>query len=185
MITYSRLIALKGNYKIALKVINRASKILRDNKIGNHMFLVNKSSILLLKGDYGESVWTLLDNAENSATVSFDRLAIVSNKIVWCIENNNFSRAVLLENLALELIKQEPDKHIYGIVYYNLYCLKEKAGDKEKAKFYLNKAGELEEYCRFVKCRLHKIKTKETKIMLKKPWHVCFLADWTFDLYDI
>lgn len=185
MITYSRLIALKGNYKIALKVINRASKILRDNKIGNHMFLVNKSSILLLKGDYSESVWTLLDDAENSATVSFDRLAIVSNKIVWCIENNNFSRAVLLENLALELIKQEPDKHIHGIVYYNLYYLKEKAGDKEKAKIYLNKATELEEYCRFVKCRLHKIKTKETKIMLKRPWHVCFLADWTFDLYDM
>ena len=182
MLTYSRLIALKGKFNKSIKYLLKIAEGLKDLPAYSHMVLINTASTLLLKGENGNSIWDILNEAEVTASVPFDRLAIVVDKIAWVIENKEFDRLALLENKAINLIAKEPDKHIHGLVYYNLYYGYRCKGDEAKAVKYYNLAKDMSEYCRFVKYRLDNIKTQETKIMLKHPWHICYLADWSFDI---
>lgn len=181
LISYSYIIASQGKLKLAAKKINLAQSYLKDMRMGNHMFLVNKAAIQLLSGDYKEEVWEMLSEAEITATVSFDKLAIINNKLVWCIENESLNRHSLLIKNAHDLLEVEPDFHIHGIIYYNIYYLLKLQNNPECEK-YLIKAREMKKYCKPVKARLDNNITPETKYALTKPWHVCFLAYWTYDL---
>lgn len=181
LISYSYIIASQGKLKLAARKINLAQSYLKDMRMGNHMFLVNKAAIQLLLGNYKEEVWEMLSEAEITATVPFDRLAVINNKLVWCIENDNLNRHSLLIKNAYDLLQVEPDFHIHGITYYNIYYLLKLQNNPECEK-YLIKAREMKKYCKPVQARLDNIITPETKFALTKPWHVCFLAYWTYDL---
>lgn len=181
LISYSYILASQGKLKKALNKITLAKSYLNNKRMGNHMFLVNEAAIRLLRGDYSENVWELLSQSEITATVPFDRLAIIANKLVWCIENSNSNRHSLLIEQAKQLITLEPDKHIHGIIYYNIYYLL-KLLDDSKYHEYLAKACSVKNCCKPIKARLEKRPTSETKFALSKPWHVCFLAFWTYDL---
>ena len=181
LISYSYIVASQGKLKLAAKKIDLAQIYLKDTRMGNHMFLVNKAAIQLLSGNYKEEVWDMLSEAEITATVPFDKLAIINNKLVWCIENDNLNRHNLLIRGACELLKVEPDFHIHGLIYYNIYYLLKSQNNLECEK-YLIKAREMKKYCKPVKARLDNTPTPETKFALTKPWHVCFLAYWTYDL---
>lgn len=181
LISYSYILATQGKLKKALRKINLAQTYLKGKRMGNHMFLVNKAAIRLYSGDFSESVWELLNESEISTVVSFDKLAIIVNKLVWCIENENTERYHLLINAANELLKVEPDHHIHGLVYYNIYYLLKKK-NAPNYKVYLQKAEDNKEFCKPIKARLDNTPTPETRFALTKPWHVCFLAYWTFDL---
>lgn len=181
LISYSYIMASQGKLKKAEHSIVKAERYLKNKRIGAHMFLVNKAAIKLLRGIANESVWELLSQAELSARVPFDKLAIIVNKLVWCIENNDKNYYKLLINKAEELLEKEPDKHIHGLIYYNIYYLYHELKHPNEV-FYYNKAIQLKPYCKPVKARLENKITNETKFALTKPWHVCFLAYWTYDL---
>lgn len=181
LISYSYIIASQGKLKLAAKKMDLAQVYLKDKRMGNHMFLVNKAAIQLLSGNYKEEVWEMLSEAEITATVPFDKLAIINNKLVWCIENDSLNRHSLLIRGACELLEIEPDFHIHGLIYYNIYYLLKLQNNPECEK-YLIKAREMKKYCKPVKARLDNTPTPETKFALTKPWHVCFLAYWTYDL---
>ena len=182
LITYSYLLASMGRCKLALKIILQAETVLFGTRIGAHMILVNKAAIKLLSGFKDDSIWEDLDKAEASAVVPFDKLAIANNKLIWSIENNNYTLYKLLTNQIIHLIPQEPDKHIVAVSYYNLYIIYEQMGESVEANKYLGAAIELQSKSNLIKARLSKKANKETFFLLSKPWHVCFLAYWTFDI---
>lgn len=181
LISYSYILASQGKLKRATKMIEKAEKYLTNKRMGIHMFLVNQAAIRLLSGDYSDGVWEILSESEVTAVVPFDKLAIISNKLVWCCENPSSNRHKLLIKYANDLLDKEPDKHIHGLVYYNIYYLLNKLKDPE-AEIYFKKAVQMKPYCKPLKARLDNAITVETKFALTKPWHVCFLAYWTYDL---
>lgn len=181
LISYAYILASQGKLNHALKKINLAQLYLKEQRMGNHMFLVNKAAIYLLAGNYTEEVWELLCESEITATVPFDKLAIITNKLVWCIENRCTDRYQLLISDANEILGMEPDYHIHGLIYYNIYYLLKLQGNSA-CEEYLIKARAVKKYCKPIKARLDNSPTSETRFALTKPWHVCFLAYWTYDL---
>lgn len=181
LISYSYILASQGKLKKARQKIEKAEMYLSGKRIGSHMFLVNKAAISLYSGDFSENVWDMLNNSEITAVVPFDKLAIIVNKLVWCIENKNSNRYIMLIKKAKELLEHEPDKHIHGLIYYNIYYLL-KSRNIDDCNIYLQKAKEMAPYCKPVNARLKGTPTRETKFALKYNWHVCFLAFWTYDL---
>lgn len=185
LISYTHVLGALGKIQQAIHVIDEAAELLQNQIIGNHMILVNKAALLLLSGKYDIEIYNMLDLAEASAIVPFDKLAIIINKLVWCIENERYDMVQLFENTSLELVKKEPDIHIHSLLYYNFYILYSKMGDYENASIYLQKAKDTMDYCIPVKCRINNTPTSETRFILSKPWHICYLCYWTYDiLYD-
>lgn len=180
LISYAYAQASLKKYNKALKSIKQAQKYLKDKKMGQHMFLVNMASILLSKNIFDDFTWECLDKAEISARVPFDRLAIILNKIIWCIENESYSQVRFLINTATNLTSREPDKHIHALLYYNIYLFYKKVGNEEQERIYYNKAYEVRDWC---------IPMKEImeggKNQRKHEWYNCFLEYWTYDLFEI
>ena len=103
------------------------------------MLLVNRAAIMLLDNDFSEEVWDLLEQSELSAVVPFDKLAILNNKLIWCIENKAFMKADLIVNQIRRLFSFEPDKHLHSFMNYNLYLFYSELGViSEAEKYYKN-----------------------------------------------
>ncbi len=180
LISYAYAQASLKKYNKALKSIKQAQKYLKDKKMGQHMFLVNMASILLSKNIIDAFTWDCLDKAELSATVPFDRLAIILNKIIWCIENESYTQVGLLINTATNLVSKEPDKHIHALLYYNIYLFYKKIGNEEQEQIYYNKAYEVRDWCIPMKEIMEGGTNKR-----KHEWYNCFLEYWTYDLFEI
>lgn len=183
LITLSYLLANLGHTYWAHRAILKAEKLLKGKRMGAHMFLVNKAAICLMRGKHDVNVYEMLDQAEISAKVSFDKLAIYINKLIWCYENKNFEKKDLIINSIMQYLCIEPDKHIVAIAHYNLSVFYKLMNNMEAADSHYNLAYNLKENCIPLKNRLNKINSKDTNVMCSKPWHVCFLAYWTYDIF--
>lgn len=182
LITYSNHLALAGKLKEAKRALVKAEKKLKNSKFGRHMLLVNKSAILLLDNDFSDEVWDILEQAEFSAVVPFDKLAILNNKLIWCIENKAFIKADLIVNQIKRLFSFEPDKHLHSFMNYNLYLLYSELHVISEAEKYYKKAYELKEHCNTLYLRMTETQDEDRQFLLSKRWHVCFLEYWTFDV---
>ncbi len=183
-ITLSFYLAISGNIEQAYECISDAENNLHDVHISNHILENNKAAVDLLSSRHSYSVWESLEKAELSATKAFDFLSIANNKLIWCIENKDFEKCDLLVNRIERLLKYVDDKHIHSFTNYNLYLLYKVRGLRSEAEIYYKRAYELKEYCHTLKCRLlNIIPDDHTMFLLTKPWHVCFLTQWCFDLY--
>lgn len=184
-ISLSFYLAITGDVSKALSEITQAESCLGAAHISRHLFENDKAAINLLLGHYGNDVWDSLECAELSATKAFDFLAIANNKLVWCIENRAFGRCDLLVNKIQRLFKFVNDKHMHAFINYNLYLYNTMRGNNETARIHYQKAEELKDYCHTLKCRLlHTCTNDQTDFLLTKPWHVCFLTYWCYDLLD-
>lgn len=183
-ITYSKLLSSLGKHKKAIKMIKRAKQLLEESNEGLSNIYNNLAGYLLLSGEYGLEVWNYLDIAEIYSVSTYDKLSIIQNKLAWCYENNSFVRLDLLENKALELIELEPSQSLQCTALYNLYVTMEKAGLKEKANKYYLRVLSLKDKCSYVRARIDGItrKNRYIKPRIKKPYHVCYLSFWVFDL---
>ena len=137
---------------------------------------------MLLDNDFSEEVWDLLDQSELSAVVPFDKLAILNNKLIWCIENRAFSKADLIVNQISRLFAFEPDKHLHSFMNYNLYLFYSELGVITEAEKFYKRADELKEYCMTLNMRMTQKNDEKRNFLLSKRWHVCFLEYWTFDV---
>ena len=184
-ISLSFYLAITGQASRALKEITQAETCLDMVHISRHMFENNKAAINLLLTHYGNDVWDSLERAELSANKAFDFLAIANNKLVWCIENQAFDKCDLLVNKIHRLFEFVQDKHMHAFINYNLYLYYNIRGNHETAYIHYQKADELKDYCHTLKCRLlHTCTDDHTDFLLKKPWHVCFLTYWCYDLLE-
>lgn len=183
-ITYSKLLSSLGKHKKAIKMIKKAEQLLAESNEGLSCIYNNLAGYLLLSGEYGLEVWNYLDIAEIYSISTYDKLSVIQNKLAWCYENNSFIRLDLLENKALELIKLEPSQFLQCTTLYNLYITMQKAGLKEKANEYYSHILSLKDKCSYVRARIDGItwKTRYIKPRIKKPYHVCYLSFWVFDL---
>lgn len=182
-ITYSFYLAITGHLTDAIREITQAEAYLKEAHISRHMFENNKAAISLLLGNWGDDVWTALEHAELSASKPFDLLAIANNKLVWCIENESYERCELLINRINRLFVHVEDKHLHSFINYNLYLLYKGMGNQETAQKYYREADRLKNFCHTLKCRIDHTSTDDhTDFLLTKPWHVCFLTYWCFDL---
>lgn len=184
LITLSYVLSGLGKTDLALEKVKLAEQYLKDKRMGEHMFLVNKAAIMLLQGNYSKEVLEYLNRAEFSATVPFDKLAIYINQIVWCIENPDKAHiANLIIKNAERLLNEEPDLHIHALLYYDLYVYyKNDPNENMKSKYYYNKAKEIMQYCLPVRDRILNKEHVSTKFILTKKWHICYLSYWTFDI---
>lgn len=183
LITLSYLLANLGHLHLAHYAIVRANHLLRGKRMGAHMFLVNRAAICLMRKKHGPDVYEMLNQAELSAKVSFDKLAISINKLIWCYENENFERADLIINDIKRYLDCEPDKHIVAIAHYNLSAFYSLSDNQTLAETHYKLACELQDSCIPLKNRINKIKSRDTNVMCSKPWHACFLAYWTYDVF--
>lgn len=182
LITYATHLAITGQIKEAKKALVKSEKKLKKAKFGRHMLLVNRAAIRLLDDDFSEEVWELLEQSELSAIVPFDKLAILNNKLIWCIENKAFTRADLIINQINRLFAYEPDKHLHSFMNYNLYLFYSDQGAISEADKYYKRAAELKEHCSTLNMRLTQSTDANRSFLLSKRWHVCFLEYWTFDV---
>lgn len=182
LITYATHLAVMGQLKEAKKALAKSEKKLKKAKFGHHMLLVNRAAIMLLDNDFSEEVWDLLDQSELSAVVPFDKLAILNNKLIWCIENRAFSKADLIVNQISRLFAFEPDKHLHSFMNYNLYLFYSELGVITEAEKFYKRADELKEYCMTLNMRMTQKNDEKRNFLLSKRWHVCFLEYWTFDV---
>lgn len=183
-ITYSKLLASVGNYKKAIWYSEIAQSMLAGHEETLYFLYSNLAAYKLLDGEYGEDIWNLLGQAELSASVPYSRLAIIVNKLAWCCENQAFERLDLLINTAKKLLPLEPDQHIHALYYYNMYLIAKMQNNEALSNNYLSKASALQDKCRFIAARISgdgKYR-REIRCRLRKPWHVCFLSFWTYDL---
>ena len=182
-ISLSFYLAITGKPLEALHEVTQAETCLGAAHISRHLFENNKAAINLLLSHYGNDIWDSLERAELSANKAFDILAITNNKLVWCMENRAFDRCYLIVNKILRLFTFVQDKHMHAFINYNLYLYYNAKGNNEAAYIHYQKANELKDYCHTLKCRLlHSSTDDHTDFLLAKPWHVCFLTYWCFDL---
>lgn len=184
LITYSKLLSSLGKHKKAIKYIKQAEKLLAEPNEGFSCIYNNLAGYLLLSGEHGPEVWNYLDIAELYSVSTYDKLSVIQNKLAWCYENNSFVRLDLLESRTLELVELEPSKFTCCTALYNLYITMEKAGYKDKANIYYLRAMSLKDQCSYVKARIDGInwKTRYIKPRIIKPYHICYLSFWVFDL---
>lgn len=182
LITYATHLAITGKLKEAKKALAKSEKKLKKAKFGRHMLLVNRAAIMLLDNDFSEEVWDLLEQSELSAVVPFDKLAILNNKLIWCIENKAFTKADLIVNQISRLFAFEPDKHLHSFMNYNLYLFYSELGVTTEAEKFYKRADELKEYCSTLNARMARKNNENRSFLLSKRWHVCFLEYWTFDV---
>lgn len=121
LITYTHVLGGLGKIDLAKKQIAQAECLLEGKILGKHMLLVNQAVLDLVDGNFNRETYRLLDMAENSAIVPFDKIAIIVNKLVWCYENNRFDLIHMLAKKSETLLPLEPDRHVHSLLYYNLY----------------------------------------------------------------
>lgn len=182
LIAYATHLAVIGQLKEAKKALEKSERKLKKAKFGRHMLLVNRAAIMLLDNDFSEEVWDLLEQSELSAVVPFDKLAILNNKLIWCIENKAFMKADLIVNQIRRLFSFEPDKHLHSFMNYNLYLFYSELGVISEAEKYYKNADKLKEYCSTLNVRMTRKNIENKSFLLSKRWHVCFLEYWTFDV---
>lgn len=182
LITYANHLTVIGQLYEAKKALSKAERKLKNINYGKHILLVNKVAIMLLDNDFSDSVWELLEQAELSAVVPFDKLAILNNKLIWCIENKSYSKTDLIINQINRLLQFEPDKHIHSFMNYNIYLFYSDIKVYSEAEKFYKKADELKEYCSTLNLRLTHKTDESKKYLLNKRWHICLLEYWTFDL---
>lgn len=182
-VSLSFLYSITGDLEKAQTVLDSAKNILLKNIENRHVFNINKACICLLNRNYTDEVWDLLSEAEKYTHIRFDKIAIIINKLIWCIENKDFGKGKYYEKKGLELLELEYNHHLYAIFYYDCYILYKTMGEMEISRKYYNLALSNKEYCDTLKARLEGKNEVEdqTTFLLQYPWHVCFVSYWYFD----
>ena len=175
-------LAATGLLKEGCSTLRGAEDVLSTYREGRHYFANNLAAIDLLSETFDEGVWRRLDLAEMIAVVPFDHVAIGNNKLIWCKENGDKDRANYVINKLLRNLADVPDRHLQAVSMYNLYVYYDSIGSEEAGR-YFQRTYDLRLHSRSVRARVERRDTEyETEFMLSKPWHVCFLAYWNFDV---
>lgn len=183
-VTYSKLLSSIGKQEKAIIAIKKAEQLLKSCSIQFPCIYNNLAGYLLLSDDCSPAIWTYLDISEKCSVSTYDKLSSVLNKLAWCYENKAYEHLDVLEDKALELISKEPNKLIHCTTYYNLQLIMKDAGFAEKGAYYFQLADNLKHECPYVKARIDGLsaKNKYIKHRIKKPYHICYLSFWVFDL---
>ena len=177
------LYAITGNIAKAKKELSSSEDLLLNNIANKYIFNINKACIYLLSGNFGNHIWLLLDEAEKCVRMKADKIAVIINKIIWCIENHDYNKGTYLQNKGMELLDTECDKHLHAIFYYNCYVLNKSMNNLEKQTYFYNLAVANKRFCKTLTARLNgeDVVSDNTTFLLSKPWHVCFVSFWYID----
>lgn len=182
-VSLSFLYSITGKLEKAQAALDSAEKVLLKSIENRHVFNINKACLCLLNHNYKREVWDLLNDSEKYANTRFDKIAIIINKLIWCIENHDFGKGKYYEKKGLELLELEYNHHLHAIFYYNCYILYKSMDEGKISEKYYNLAVNYKEYCNTLKARLENKNEVEdqTTFLLQYPWHVCFVSYWFFD----
>lgn len=186
-VSLSFLYSVTGSLERAQTALDSAERILLKNIENKHVFNINKACLYLLNHNYTEEVWDLLSESEKYTYIRFDKIAIIINKLIWCIENKDFGKGKYYEKKGLELLELEYNRHLYAIFYYDCHVLYKAMNNIATSEKYYNLAVCNKEYCDTLKARLEGKNEVEdqTTFLLQYPWHVCFVSYWYFDYIPI
>ena len=182
-ISLSYILATQGKYKEAAKQNNLAENILISSNRNRCIFCVNKAVLQLLSKQIDDTIWDLLETAELLTQLHFNRCAIYINKIIYCIETNDYEKGGYCANILIKELQNVQDLHLIAIASYDLYYFFDTVNDNEKATKYYDIAYKFREHCNTLNARLTTIHPNDgVAPLLKHPWHVCFLSYWDVDL---
>lgn len=182
-ISLSYILATQGKYKEAVRQNNLAEDILISSNRNRCIFCVNKAALQLLSKQIDDTIWDLLETAELLTQLHFNRCAIYINKIIYCLETNDYEKGGYCANILLKEMQSIQDLHLIAIASYDLYFFFDTVNDNEKAVKYYDLAYKYREYCNTLNARLTTINSNDgTAPLLSHPWHVCFLSYWDVDL---
>ena len=148
------------------------------------IFNVNKAALLLLSGEYSVAVWDLLNEAEPLTNTIFNRVAIFINKLVYCIETEDYEMGDLCAEKLINELQNESDRHVIAVGAYDLYLYYTRTDRPQIASKFYHIAYENRRYCSTLWARLEPEKEQDltSTFLLSRPWHVCFLSYWDVDL---
>ena len=181
------LYSITGELEKAEIQLKKAASILLKKIENKYIFNINKACLYLLKGNYSVEVKELLTDAEKYAYMNFDKIAIIINKIVYSIENEDKDLGTYSIKQGLDLLQTESNHHLFAIFFYDCYLFYKKFGQREKSEEYYKYSVKYKDHCETLKARLEGRSevADNTTFLLNYPWHICFVSYWYFDLiYD-
>ncbi len=183
-ISLSYLLAITGNVSAAFEESTVAEKQLVTSIRNRCIFNVNKAALMLLSGEYSETVWDLLDEAEPLTNTVFNRVAIYINKLVYCIEKKDSDIGDFCAEKLINELQNESDRHVIAIGAYDLYLYYTWTQKLELAYRFYSIAHKNRHYCNILYARMAAPQRQypDSSFLLSKPWHVCFLSYWDVDL---
>ena len=182
-ISLSYILAIQGKYQAAIEQSDLAEEILSSSIRNRCIFFVNKAALLLLSKEPNDTIWDLLENAELLTQMHFNRCAIFINKLIYCIEVNDFEIGNYCANLLIKELQNAQDLHLIAIASYDLYVFFNKVKNFVQAEKYYNIAYEYRKHCNTLNARFNSSTANDgTTPLIDYPWHVCFLSYWDVDI---
>ncbi len=183
-ISLSYLLAVTGDVATAFDESREAEGKLVSTIRNRCIFNVNKAALLLLSGEYSVAVWDLLNEAEPLTNTIFNRVAIFINKLVYCIETEDYEMGDLCAEKLINELQNESDRHVIAVGAYDLYLYYTRTDRPQIASKFYHIAYENRRYCSTLWARLEPEKEQDltSTFLLSRPWHVCFLSYWDVDL---
>ena len=183
-ITFSFLLAVTQDIKKARTELEIAIKKSKNNNFFNFniVFLINKSALELLDNKYGLSVESKLQQAEISTSSPYDKLLIISLRLINAVESNYES---IIPSLILkidELTQYESDKHLLALVMYNLFLYYSMLEDEKNKNKYYKFAKRYSSYNTTVKFKLSNKINNKTPTLFNTKWVVGFTFFWNVDI---
>jgi len=180
-ITYAFLMAVAGDLRQAYQELNRYEEMAAQMHLFGNVFELNKASILLLQGFYGQEVAELLKKAELSTNGLFDRLLILTMQLINYIESRKPEVARTLLPRITALLERETDRHLIALVAYDLYRYYTQEGEHTQARKYHEIAQSAAAYNETVKYMLSGEINPQTPNLFHSSWNIGFTFFWSID----
>ncbi|OUQ23242.1 hypothetical protein [Massilimicrobiota sp. An134] len=183
-ITYSFLLAVTQDIQSAKDELEIAKNKSKENNFLNFsiVFLLNQSALDILNNEYGLSVESNLQQAEISTNSPYDKLLIVTLRLINAVESKYKSIIPSLILKINEYIQYESDKHLLALVMYNLFLYYSILNDEKNKNKYLEFAQQYAHYNTTVRYKLvGKINSKQSALFNIK-WVVGFTFFWNVDI---
>jgi len=183
-ISLSYLLAVTGDMAAAFRENSIAESKLITTIRNRCIFNVNKAALLLLSRKFTVKIWDLLNEAEPLTNSVFNRVAIFINKLIYCIEIEDYEMGELCAEKLINELQNESDRHIIAIGAYDLYLYYIRTDRAEIASKFYHIAYENRRFCNTLWSRLEPARAQDptSNFLLSRPWHVCFLSYWDVDL---
>ncbi|HKO57739.1 MAG TPA: hypothetical protein VJ276_17865 [Thermoanaerobaculia bacterium] len=129
-----------GRLDEALRELEAAEAALVGRSLERHITLNNRGIIRLYTGNPSDSASELFVRALETATSSFDRIAVLNNLLAAKSIGNDLGYAEAVAGELVTFLPTQPDEVLHCITYFNIASHYERTGNAAAHQRYLEKA---------------------------------------------
>ena len=191
LITLALMHAWSGNLEEALISINMAESILLDNTLERHIIFNDKAAIRIYQGLLDHEVEALLKRARETAIMSFDKLSIYINLLIFYSFNREDEKSDATVEIILTLLEKQPDLVMHRVAYFNIWYYYKASGEHNLAEKFINKAKNIHDqlkkydsYDESWESRFYPERAVESEydFVLRYDFEPCFISYWHFEI---